>query len=114
MLTIAHKEIRKTMIKAAKTGDVVYYGELMKIAGLDHELACDRGFLGEVLADINDVEIKKGNPPLSVVAVSRGESNMPSKGFFEYIDDRGLRKAGEDNVAVFCRLYLDATNTKWK
>lgn len=113
MLRDAYKEVRERMIEAAKNEDVVYYGELMEIAGLDHELAYDRGMLGEILADINDAELEKGNPPLSVVAVNNGEGNMPSKGFFDYVEGKGLKKAGEDNIETFCRLYKDVCNTTW-
>jgi len=111
MDNIALKTMREMLVRAAKNGGsdeygVVYYGDLMNAIGLDHELACDRGELGGKLLELNDIEVDAGRPILGVLAVNKSSCAV-SPGFFSYIDERGLRIAGEGNDALVVRLMND-------
>jgi len=105
--------IRDRMVVAAKSQDIVYYGELMALGNLDHELDKDRAELGALMATLNDAELIVGNPPISSVAVGMSSGN-PSQGFFDYVDENNLRHPGEGDVSVFVRLLNDCHNcTTW-
>ena len=66
------QDIRKKLIEAARTGEVIFY----------LELGVGRGRkLGQILGEISEYEHEQGRPLLSAVAVSRVKG-MPNPGFW--------------------------------
>ena len=65
---------RRRLAKAASERQLVPYGEVMNSLG-------GRGYVGQVLDELNRREFARGNPLISAIVVKEG-ANMASDGFF--------------------------------
>jgi hypothetical protein len=66
-------DIRRRLMTAARTGEVIYY----------MELGLPRGrILGQTLGEISECEHNQGRPLLSAIAVSKVKG-MPNPGFWD-------------------------------
>jgi hypothetical protein len=96
-------KIRKMIVSSVLEGDLLNYGPLMEAVGLDPQRADHRRDFGLLLARMNDDDLAKQCPPHSSVVVLAA-TGYPGRGFWEYVDDRGLREPGESDDVVFFRL----------
>jgi len=65
--------LRQELIQAARQRRLIYYGAVQNRYG-------GRGYIGQVLDEINRREHKKGNPMLSAIVVDK-DSGTPGEGF---------------------------------
>lgn len=84
-----HAEIYDTLVQAARRQELVYYGDIAPLAGLDMDRQADRTAIGQILGDISKCEHIQGRPMLSAIVVQRG-SNTPGHGFFTLARNLGL------------------------
>ena len=66
---------RREVVKAARAHDFIEYGQVINRVG------AGRGYIGQVLDELNRREYAKGRPLLSSIVVHRGSRN-PGDGFW--------------------------------
>jgi hypothetical protein len=76
-----HQEIYECLKEVARRGDLITYGEIAPLAGLDMESQADRNEIGEILGEISTFEHEHGRPMLSALVVLAG-IGYPGEGFF--------------------------------
>ena len=96
---------------AAKRQELLAYGDLKKLLGLDMDNPNDRKRIGEMLGEISRYEVLEGRPMLSAVVWHKDMSG-PGRGFFNLGTELGRVRGGEDELA-FATRELDATYAVW-
>jgi len=86
-----HQEIYERLKEVARHGDLITYGEIAPLAGLDMESQADRNKLGEILGDISTSEHEHGRPMLSSLVVLSG-IGYPGEGYFKLARHLGLHQ----------------------
>ncbi len=105
MLNVTEKRILAALRAIAHKRNKIGYGALSNLCnlGLNVNDVAQRlrlsGFLGNIIRE----EVAEGRPAVSVLVV-REKDGMPGKGFFECMDELGLRVGTEDNVEMFVRV----------
>ncbi len=75
---------------------IIYYEEVMLLAGLDRENPADREIkLRDMLDNINREEHENGIPMITAIVV-RKDTKIPGKGFFELAREMDLHKGRDD------------------
>lgn len=98
------KQAYDVLIETAKNRDKIYYGELMD------EIGTGRGYIGPVLGGVSRLELRKGNSPLSALAI-RKETDMPGNGFWEnLLKDFGRWEEGDDREQTWRDEVKDVYN----
>lgn len=92
----------------ARSKSRITYSGLVKRTKLQIDLANprDRERLSKALGHIFEYELERKRPILCALVV-RETLGIPGNGFFEMVDQHGLRKPLEDNLSVFIRLLND-------
>ena len=93
-----HKDIYQKIKSVARNQDIVFYGEIAPLAGLDMSSPDDRIEIGHLLGEISRYEHMQGRPMLSAVVVHK-DNNKPGSGFFELAHELGVYD-GMDDVGV--------------
>jgi hypothetical protein len=81
-------DVRERLVAAAKSGETVTYGELMKQFGIPRGSPNREKGIGDVVGQISMYEHSKGRPPISAIVVTAGSrtltypQGLPSGGFF--------------------------------
>lgn len=91
-----HAAIRTALINAARRRDLVYYGDIAPLAGLDMGRDDHRVEIGRLLGEISEYEHARGNPLLSAVVVRKDDPTSPGDGFFTLAKSLGLLKGDKD------------------
>lgn len=105
-LTKIERDMLDVLLPYAAKGRTLFYEELNVKAGLGLDLGNpqDRKRLSDWLFNINKHESASNRPPIGAVVVLKGNPSQPGSGFFAMVDVLDLRRAGEDNDAVYSRL----------
>lgn len=108
-----YKKLIEVAKKRYKTPDgkvgIIYYEDLVIECGfvLNLNNIDDRNKLSHILGEISKHELdnKPQRPPLSVLVVLKNKYPiMPSYGFFNYMDELGVRKPKETDEQIRNRL----------
>jgi len=77
------EEARSELIKVAKVGEFITYGELARKLGVEPEWFGEgfQGWIGQVVGEVSEYEYARGRPLLSAVAVNQ-DTKEPGKGFY--------------------------------
>ena len=104
-ITAAHERL----LEAARTESIVYYSELITLAGIKGTSGMISGALGRLLYDIVMAEKAKDKkaPMLSAAALPK-DGNRPAAGFFELA--RELGRLDSTNPAVEDAFWSDELN----
>src|SRR5690606_24088683 len=109
-----HYPVYERLKRAARNEELVFYGEIADIVGLNMNLDKDRGELGRILGAISLWEHQQSRPMLSVVAVLKNE-NTPSQGFFDWARQLGKLEGNTDmEELMFFATELRAAYDYWK
>ena len=90
-----HQAIYERLKEVAWKGELINYGEIAPMAGLNMESQADRNKIGEILGEISSSEHKNGRPMLSAVVVLAGVG-YPGEGFYHLAHDLGLHHGHGD------------------
>lgn len=99
-----HQEIYTRLKEAARSGELITYGQIAPLANLNLQSQADRNKIGEILGQISTHEHENGRPLLSAIVVLSGDG-CPSEGFFKLARHLG-RYSGhsdEEDLAFFAR-----------
>lgn len=99
------------LIKVARQGKTVTYGEIAPLANLDMSKPNDRNSISWILGEIAESEHKKGHPMLSAVVVL-ARIGYPSKGFFKLAKELEIFD-GSDDLGFFVK-ELKKVHDFWK
>jgi len=106
-----HRAIYEKLKAVAKAEDLISYGEIAPLAGLDMENPDDRNKLAEILGEISTHEHQQKRPLLSAVVILKG-NNIPDQGFFTPAKKLGVY-IGSDNLKFFI-LELRKVHEYWR
>lgn len=111
------KKIKESIILEAVDGKVITYSELVSKYELPFHFVENRHEqvrLGKYLTAVADEEFKKSGRLISVIVVLKkgGKAKLPSQGFFDLAEKRGLKRRAESNDDFFKR-ERDAVFSKW-
>ena len=95
----------------ARAKDVITYGALMKMIGLDTEDPSDRSKIAKILDEINRYEVENRRPMLSSVVI-RQDKNMPGQGFFKLA--RELKKHHGYKDSLFWAYEIIKVHNYWQ
>lgn len=84
-----HPEIYKRLKEVARSGDLITYGEIAPLAGLNMENQADRNKISGILGEISKYEHNLGHPMLSAIVVLAGVG-YPGEGFYNLARSLGL------------------------
>ena len=115
--SVAYEKLKEVAKKRYKTPDgkigVIYYEDLVIECRIHLNLdnIDDRNKLSRILGEISKDELEHKRPPISVLVVLKNKSPiMPSYGFFNFMDELGVRKSGETDEQLRNRLMNDCYN----
>ena len=94
--------VYERLVKAARAGEFVYYGELAKMLGIDMENPHFGAQVGKVLDRINEDEAAAGRPMISAIVVSK-DTMLPGTGFFKLGQELRQTLPGEDEIGFALR-----------
>lgn len=97
-----HDAVYERLVKAARAGEFVHYGELAKLLGIDMDNLHFGAQVGKVLGRISEDEVASGRPMLSAIVVSR-DTMLPGKGFFHLGQQLRQTEPNEDEMAFAVR-----------
>lgn len=97
-----HHKVRERLVRAARARELVHYGELARMLGIDMDNPHFGAQVGRVLGEISTEEVANGRPMLSAIVVSR-DTMLPGHGFYDL--GKQLRQVpdGEDEMAFAVR-----------
>ena len=90
------------LVRAARAGELVYYGDLAKLLGIDMDNPHFAVQVGRILGRISEDEVSERRPMLSAIVVSR-DTMLPGKGFFNLGQQLRQTQPGEDETAFAVR-----------
>ena len=98
----------------ARNKDWIGYEELNQECqlGLDLGTDQDRNVIGEYAGAVSEFEVKKGRSMLSAVLVHAQSPREPGHGFYDWADELGQRKPGENNTKLWIRI-LNECHAYW-
>jgi hypothetical protein len=113
-----NQKIYEHLKQVAKNGDIVSYGTIASMLGLDTNNQADRNKLSEVLGDISRHEDSLGHPLLSAVVTFK-DIPYPGDGFFEMArecQNKNNRYEGHTNMdeLEFFTQQLKRVHELWK
>ncbi len=85
-------QARKYLVAAARTHRLVPYMEIANVLG-------GRGYIGQVLDELNRREHARGHPLISAIVVL-AESHEPSDGFFKLVQELRLASSGSSRRQI--------------
>jgi hypothetical protein len=91
-----HHGIYDRLVQVARSGDLVTYGEIAPLAGLDMADPGDRSRIAHILGEISTEEHQLGRPLLSAVVVLQ-DQNKPGEGFFHLARELGVYQGKSDD-----------------
>ena len=97
-----HQAVYERLVKAARAGEFVHYGELAKMLGIDMDNPHFGAQVGKVLGQISEDEVAAGRPMISAIVVSR-DTMLPGSGFFKLGQELHRTDPGEDEIAFAIR-----------
>ncbi|GJQ27019.1 MAG: hypothetical protein HBSAPP02_20510 [Phycisphaerae bacterium] len=104
-------QLYERLKKVAIAQDVIAYGDLAPMFGLDMSQAKDRAEIGRLVGAISEFEHANGRPLLSAVVISK-EHNRPGDGFFTLARTLGL--LGSQSEDIFWTGELARVHAYWK
>ena len=90
------------LVQAARAQELVHYGELAKMLGIDMDDPYFGARVGKVLGRISEDEIAAGRPLISAIVVSK-DTMLPGHGFFNLGQELHQTLAGEDEIGFAVR-----------
>ncbi|HEX2766800.1 MAG TPA: hypothetical protein VHR55_09230 [Candidatus Limnocylindria bacterium] len=66
-----HRAVRERLVQAARARELVHYGEIAQMLGIDMDNPHLGALVGKVLGEISTDEVADGRPMLSAIVVSR-------------------------------------------
>lgn len=97
-----YQAVHDRLVQAARAQQLVHYGELGKMLGLDMENPHFAAQVGKVLDRINEDESAAGRPMISAIVVSK-DTMLPGSGFFKLGQELRQTLAGEDEMGFAIR-----------
>lgn len=94
--------VYERLVRAARGGELVFYGELAKMLGIDMDNPHFGAQVGKVLDRINEDETAAGRPMISAIVVSR-DTMLPGTGFFKLGQELRQTNPGEDEIGFAVR-----------
>ena len=97
-----HPAMYERLVKAARAGEFVHYGELAKMLGIDMDDPYFGARVGRVLGRISEDEVAAGRPMISAIVVSK-DTMLPGHGFFNLGQELRQTLPGEDEIGFAVR-----------
>ena len=97
-----HQAVYERLVKAARAGEFVHYGELAKMLGIDMDNPHFGAQVGKVLGQISEDEVAAGRPMISAIVVSK-DTMLPGAGFFKLGQELHRTDPGEDEIGFAIR-----------
>ena len=97
-----HPAVYERLVKAARAGEFVHYGELAKMLDIDLENPHFGAQVGKVLDRINADEVAAGRPVISAIVVSK-DTMLPGTGFFKLGQESRQTLPEEDEIGFAIR-----------
>lgn len=94
--------VYERLVRAARARELVHYGELAKMLGIDMDNPHFGAQVGKVLGRISEDEVAAGRPMLSAIVVSKDDM-LPGRGFYDLGKQLRQVRDGEDEVAFAVR-----------
>lgn len=89
---------------------IIFYEEVMAIAGLDITDAAEREIeLAKLLDDINREERKEDRPMITAVVVHKNPPKIPGQGFFKLANEWNRMKEGQSDK----EFWIAEINSVW-
>lgn len=101
-----NKRVYEKLKEVAKRGTTITYTDLNDECNLDldYDNIKYRNEIAQILGDISKEEHKNNRPLLSVVVVLKGSHPpTPAFGFFNLVEELGLRKKDESREIFFAK-----------
>jgi len=95
-----HEELYERLREVARQGELIYYGVIAPLVGLDMREEWDRAEIGRILGAISTHEHEEGRPLLSAVVVHQVDGK-PGKGFFALAAHLGVMAPDQDKEAFW-------------
>ena len=97
-----HQAVYERLVKAARAGEFVHYGELAKMLGIDMDNPHFGAQVGKVLGEISEDEVAAGRPMISAIVVSK-DTMLPGTGIFKLGQELHRADPGEDEIGFAIR-----------
>ena len=97
-----HQAVYERLVKAARAGEFVHYGELAKVLGIDLDNPHFGAQVGKVLGQISEDEVAAGRPMISAIVVSK-DTMLPGGGFFKLGQELHRTERDEDEIGFAIR-----------
>ncbi len=97
-----HQAVYERLVKAARAGEFVHYGELAKMLGIDMDNPHFGALVGKPLDRINEDEAAAGRPMISAIVVGK-DTMLPGAGFFKLGQELRQTLPGEDEIGFAIR-----------
>jgi hypothetical protein len=101
-LPMEHQAVYERLVQAARARELVHYGDLAKMLGIDMDNPHFGALVGKVLGQISEDEVAAGRPMISAIVVSK-DTMLPGYGFFTLGQQLHLVEPGEDDLAFAIR-----------
>ena len=101
-----NKIVYEKLNEVARSGTTIPYTDLKNECNLnlDFDNIKDRNEIAHILGEISRYEHKNNRPLLSAIAVKKGSHPPdPADGFYNLVDELGLRSKGEDRKIFFAK-----------
>ena len=95
-----HQAVYERLVKAARAGEFVHYGELAKMLGIDLDNPHFGAQVGKVLGQISEEEVAAGRPMISAIVE---DTMLPGAGFFKLGQELHRTDPGEDEIGFAIR-----------
>ncbi len=106
-------EIYSKLLDVAKAEQLITYGEIAPLAGLNMESPADRTVISGLLDEINKIETQHRQPMLSSLVV-RAVERTPGPGYFVCARDIGkLTASGEIDELEFWAKEVKKVHQYW-
>lgn len=97
-----YQPVYDRLVQAARAKELVHYGELAKMLGIDMDDPYFGARVGKVLGRISEDEIAAGRPMISAIVVSK-DTMLPGHGFFNLGQQMRQVDPGEDEIGFAVR-----------
>ena len=97
-----YQPVYDRLVQAARAKELVHYGELAKMLGIDMDDPYFGARVGKVLGRISEDEIAAGRPMISAIVVSK-DTMLPGHGFFNLGQELRQTLPGEDEIEFAVR-----------
>lgn len=114
VLTKEEKEIRQILIDIASKGLTITYTNLCNKAGLELDMQNRQhtSYLGDLIGNISDYEVKHGRPMLSSVVLTK--KGYEGNGFFRLAEELFDRSISKQEEKEFQNEMIAQTHLYWK